>query len=143
MTWSEQLEEALREAEGEVQQVSLPKATAITAAFFHEEVLPRMRELTENAKGAGLQSTLRVGVELPRPDRLLERAELAVRRQAGERSTMAAELEVYCVGGFDCHAVTGTKEGRTNSLTFTVAGAPIQHLNSVFRDFALNIGARG
>lgn len=139
MTWLEQREEALAEVEGDVRQVSLAKATAIAAAFFQGEVLPRMQELLESARGAGLQSTLRVGEDLAREGRLLERAEVAVRRMAGERSVMAAELEVYCIGGFECRAVTGTKEGWTLSLLFTVAGDPTQHLDSVFREFALNI----
>lgn len=63
--------------------------------------------------------------------------------KAGERTVMAAELEVYCDGGFECHAVTRTKEGRTLSLLFTVAGEPIQHLESVFREFSCNIGIGG
>lgn len=140
MTWFEQREEALAEAEGDARQVILPRATKVATAFFQEEVLPRMHHLLESAKSAGLHSTLRVGEERPREDRLLERAEIAVRRKVGEKTVMASELEVYCKGGFECQAVTGTKEGRTLSLVFTVAGEPIQHLNSVFREFALNIG---
>jgi hypothetical protein len=140
MTWLAQREEALVEAEGDVRRVSLSKATAVAAAFFQEEVLPRMQTVVESAKDAGLQATLRVGEELPRPWRLLDRAEVAVRMKVGGRTVMAAELEVYCDGAFECHAVTRTKEGRTLSLLFTVAGEPIQHLETVFREFAGNIG---
>lgn len=140
MTWLEKREEAFTEADNDARQVSLARATEIAIAFFQEEVLPRMHELLEVAKSAGLHSTLRVGAELPRGGGLLERAEVAVKRKVGETAIMAAELEVYCKGGFECQAVTGTKEGRTLSLVFTVAGEPIQHLDSVFREFALSIG---
>jgi hypothetical protein len=143
MTWLDQREEAFVKAEGDVRQLSLTRATAVATAFFQEEVLPRMQAVVESAKGVGLQATLRVGEELPRPGRLLDRAEVAVRIKAGEATVMAAELEVYCDGGFECHAVTSTKEGRTLSLLFTVAGEPIQHLESVLREFADNIGLGG
>ena len=136
MSWIEQIKES------EASSISPEKATTISAAFFREEILPRLQVLFTEAQRAGLLATLRVGEDLPREGSLPERAEIAVKRKVGERTVMAAELEIYCQSGFKYQAVTSTKEGRTNSLCFTVAGGPIQHLEISCNAFGVNIGTR-
>ena len=145
MKWKVALQELLERAGGieRISRIPEEQATRVARLFFDQEVYPRMLALRNWLISYGYEALLQPSE--PPPEGMtwnIEAVDLQVYLPEGSGlvaplATLRLEYNI----NFICGGHMDTKEGRTNSLTFTLLGEPITHVESWIKDLQENLEA--
>ncbi len=145
MKWGDALQELLDRVGGIERINHIPEEQAMRVArlFFDQEVYPRMLALRNRLISHGYEVLLQPSE--PPPEGMtwnIEAVDLLVYLPEGSGLAVPlATLRIEYNINFICGGAMNTKEGRTNSLTFTLLGEPITHVESWIQDLQENLGA--
>lgn len=141
MNWSEALK-AVGERAGGIERIPDEEATKVARLFYDQEVYPRMRELRDRLDAHSYEVFLWPATPPPEGMTwLVETTKLSVYRpdqqlqMLGPLATISFDYRIALLWDGSMH----TKEGRSNSLVFTLLGDPVRHVESWIESFLENL----
>jgi hypothetical protein len=142
MKWAEVLQTVVEHA-GSIERIPEKEATKVARLFYDQEVYPRMQALRARLDRTSYEVLL--WPSTPPPEGMTWRVEtvkLSVYHPAqqsemlGPLATISFEYRIALLWDGSMY----TKEGRSNSVVFTLLGEPIRHVELWIESFLENLG---